>query len=145
MNVRTKSIVTVGLFACFMVVVILVAILRGPIPAGQALGVAVAISPSEKDGENGQIITFTVTVTNTGTISDNYGLTVEDNTGWNLTLDDDFFRSVMPGENYATTLRVSIPGDAVSGTKSNVTVTVVSQVDPQVSVENSCRVHVVVD
>ncbi len=144
MNVRTKSVVTVGLLACFMVVVILVAILRGPIPAGQAPRVTVAISPSEKDGENGQIITFTVTVTNTGTISDNYGLTIEDDTGWNPTLDDDFFWNVMPGENYATTLRVSIPGDAVSGTEGNVTITVISQVDPQVSFENSCRVHVVV-
>lgn len=142
MDVRTKSIVTVGLFACFMAVVILIAILRGPIPLAKTM--TLVISPSEQDGENGQITTFAVTVTNTGTVSDNYGLTVKDNTGWNPTLDDDFFGNVMPGENYATILRVSIPGDAVSGTEGNVTITVVSQLDPQVSVENSCRVHVVV-
>lgn len=142
MNVRTKSIATVGSLACLMIVVISVAILRGPIPVGQAPGVALAVWPSEQDGENGQIVTFTVIVKNAGTIPDNYELTVEDNTGWSPTLDDDFFWNVMPGENYATTLRVSIPGEAVSGTEDNIIITVISQADSQVSVKNSCRVHV---
>lgn len=143
MSVRTKSIVTVSSLTCLMVVVILVAILRGPIPVGQAPEVTVAISPSEQDGENGQIVTFTVTITNLGNISDNYDLSVSDNAGWSLTLDENLFEDVAPNDNRATTLSITIPVSAESCTYDRGTVTVTSQVDPQVSAENSCRVHVV--
>jgi cysteinyl-tRNA synthetase len=141
MNVRTKSIVTVGSLACLMVVVISVAILRGPIPLTKTT--TLVISPIEQDGENGQIVTFTVTVTNTGTISDNYDLSVSDNAGWGLTLDSYLLEDVAPDGSQVTTLTVTIPGSAENCTYDRVTVIVTSRVDPKVSAENSCGVHVV--
>jgi subtilase family serine protease len=97
--------------------------------------VGVSISPGENQAENGQTVTFTVKVNNTGNASDNYNLTASDNDNWGPTLDDNRFENVPPSENRTTTLRVHIPDNAVLGTFDNITVTVVSQGNP--SVENS--------
>ena len=101
-------------------------------------GVEVSISPSENGAENGQTVTFTVTVKNTGINPDNYNLTVIDNAGWGLTLDNNRFENVLFGENRKTTLRVAIPDNATLGTHDNITLTATSQGDPSVKENTSC-------
>jgi len=100
--------------------------------------VGVSISPSENYAENGQTVTFTVAVKNTGIDTDNYDLTVIDNDNWRLTLDNNRFENVLSGENRTTMLRVAIPDNATSGTYDNITVTATSQGDPSVENDASC-------
>ncbi|GAI40231.1 unnamed protein product, partial [marine sediment metagenome] len=104
-------------------------------------GVEVAISPSENSGPPGETLTYTVTVTNTGDVADNYDLTIGDNAGWvdNITLLENLLE-VPPGENETTTLTVTVPEDAVPCTEDNVTVTATS-VDDAVSDSASCIAH----
>jgi hypothetical protein len=45
-------------------------------------GVDVTITPHENRGENGDIVTFRVTLRNTGTVWDNFNLTLSDDGGW---------------------------------------------------------------
>ena len=101
-------------------------------------GVDVSISPSENHAENGQTVTFTVAVKNTGINTDNYDLTVIDNDNWGPTLDNNRLENILSGENRMTTLRVAIPDNAPSGTCDNITVTATSQGDPSVENGASC-------
>jgi len=98
----------------------------------------VSISPSENHAENGKTATFTVTVKNMGVNTDNYDLSVIDNSGWGLTLDNNRFENVLFGENKTTTLRVAIPDNAPPGKTDNITVTATSQGDPEVGKNASC-------
>jgi hypothetical protein len=85
---------------------------------------------------------YTVTVTNTGNVDDNYDLSVGDNEGWgdNIQLDNSML-TVPSGENRTTTLRVHIPDNTTPCTRDNITVTATSQADPTVSDNDSCIAH----
>jgi len=109
-------------------------------------GVSVSISPYYQSGPNGTTLTYTVTVNNTGSVPDNYVLTVSDNAGWgdNIWLDDNQFLNVPQGENRTTTLRVRIPGDATGCTEDNIWVKATSQGDNTVSDNDSCIAHVTI-
>lgn len=104
----------------------------------------VLISPSENSAENGQSVTFTVTVKNIGVLADNYTLENIDNQGWPLALDNYFFENVPPGENRTTTLTVWIPENAIGCTRDNIMIIATSQGDPSVSDNENCIVHVLV-
>jgi hypothetical protein len=52
------------------------------IPLITAGGVSVSISPGDNSGANGATLTYTVTVSNNGDVSDNYVLTTSDDAGW---------------------------------------------------------------
>ena len=84
--------------------------------------VEVSISPEEISALHGENLTYTVTVTNTGTVNNVYDLTVVDNEGWSPTLDDSSL-SIPFDENRTTTLRVHIPENAIGCTQDNITVT----------------------
>jgi len=104
-------------------------------------GVNVSISPGYKSGPNGATLTYTATVNNTGTVPDNYSLTVTDNAGWSP--------SVLPttlnlsaGSSGDATLSVTVPDDAAELAQDNITVTATSQTDNTVNDSNSCIAQV---
>ena len=104
-------------------------------------GVSVWISPSENSGPPGATLEYIVTVKNTGTLEDNYSLTVSDDAGWSPLLSENRFEKVPPGEDNTTTLNVMIPGDAEPSTEDNITITVTSQADTNVSDLDTCIAH----
>jgi len=106
--------------------------------------VKVSISPENRSGWPKENLTYTVTVKNTGTVKDNYSLTVRDNENWNPKLSDNLLTNIGPGENGVVTLTVTVPATAENGTKDKVTVTATSKENVQVSAENSCTATAVV-
>jgi parallel beta-helix repeat protein len=107
------------------------------------LPIWVLISPSENHGLPGATLIYTFTVKNIGEKADNYALRISDTENWpNLALDDNLIRNVAPGENRTTTLRVTIPGNAVGGTRDNITVTATSLENVKVSDSVTCTAFV---
>jgi len=104
-------------------------------------GVEVSISPDCKEGLPRDTFSYTVTVVNTGNIIDSYALTVNDNTGWGPSISPTWL-VVLPGENRATTLTVTIPENARGCTRDTITVAATSQTDSMVSDNYSCVAHV---
>ena len=107
------------------------------------LGVNVSISPSYQSGFNGENLTYTVTVTNTGNVSDNYDLTVSDELGWGPIVSPTTFE-VPAGENRTATLSVIVSENASGCTLDNITVVATSQADNTVSDSDSCIAHVTI-
>jgi uncharacterized membrane protein len=106
-------------------------------------GVSVGISPAEGNAGPGENATFTVTVTNTGGVADNYNLTVGDNSGWRLTLSGNSLLNVENGASRTVRLVVTIPENAEPYTNDNVTVTARSRTDNTVENSASCVAHCV--
>jgi len=102
--------------------------------------VAVSILPNENSGPPRTMLSYIVTVTNTGDVEDNYDLTVRDNAGWGPALSDNSL-TVPAGENRTATLSVTIPENAIPSTKDNIVVRATSQADNRVSAENSAIAH----
>jgi uncharacterized membrane protein len=91
--------------------------------------VSVSISPSSQSGATGATLNYTVTVTNTGDVLDNYSLTVSDTANW-LTSISPTALELDAGSTGSSTLTVTVPSlivtgpsDEVSGIIDNVTVT----------------------
>ncbi|MDI6820298.1 MAG: S8 family serine peptidase [Candidatus Hodarchaeaceae archaeon] len=84
-------------------------------------GVEASISPSEKSGPPGEVLDYIVTVVNTGNVSDNYILTVSDNSGWGPSVQPTSL-SVLAGENGVATLSVVVPENSAPYAEDNITV-----------------------
>jgi len=100
--------------------------------------VSVSISPSYENGPNNATLTYTVTVNNTGDVSDNYILTYNDNAGWSPSLSKTSIVVAPGASDNTTTLSVTIPSDAIGGTVDNIKVTATSQTDNTVSGSSGC-------
>jgi hypothetical protein len=99
----------------------------------------VSISPASQVRIPGSTLNYTVTVANIGNVdNDNYVLTVTDNENWAPTLDENRFENVSPGENRTTTLRITIPENAAADINDNISVTVRSQEDTNVTDTATC-------
>jgi len=105
-------------------------------------GVAVSISPPYQSILVGENFTFTVKVTNTGSVSDNYNLTKGDNAGWTLNIQSTI-GPISPGASQDVTLTVTIPATAENNARDNVRVKATSQTDNTVENEDSCIAHAV--
>jgi len=117
----------------------------GMVQAGLVIAtksVEVSVSPSYQSSMPGATLIYTVTVKNTENVSDNYFLENTDNIGWSLSLDNNLL-AIPAGENRTTTLRVTIPENAVSCTEDNISVTVTSLTDNTVENSASCIAHAV--
>jgi uncharacterized repeat protein (TIGR01451 family) len=100
--------------------------------------VEVSISPSSQSGVNGEALTYTVTVINTGNVSDNYSLTATDNAGWSPILSPTSL-TISAGSSRTAMLSVAIPLNAVGGTIDNISVTTNGT---GVSASSSCTAQV---
>ena len=105
-----------------------------------SMGVNISISPGYQENLPGGNLEYTATIKNIGNVADNYSLENFDNENWALTLDNDLL-TIPAGENRKTTLRVTIPENAENCTRDNITVTVTSQENAQVSDSASCIAH----
>jgi len=104
-------------------------------------GVDVSISPSYRSDIPTVILTYTVTIVNTGNTEDNYDLTVSDNENWGPTLDNYRFEGVLPRGSKETTLSVIVPSAARPCENDNIIVTAISQGDNTVRDNASCIAH----
>jgi len=108
--------------------------------AAMVRGVEISISPSYQSGLNGETLDYTVTVSNTGNVDDNYDLIAQDNENWSLGIASSI--TVPAFENRTTVLTVTIPDNATGCTEDNITVAATSQADNTVSDNDSCTAHV---
>ena len=112
-------------------------VITGSLSGG--MGVSVSISPSENSGMPETTLTYTVVTRNVGTAADNYILSVSDNENWGPTLDDNLFLNVGPGENGTTTLRITVPVDALDNAQDLITVTATSQENAAIKDNETCK------
>jgi len=91
-----------------------------PPPPGK--GVAVTITPASQSGDPGEVLNFSVTVTNTGTDRDTFNLEATDTEGWGPTL---AITSTTLDGGAPRTIRLSIeiPDNAAEGDSTTITVT----------------------
>lgn len=106
-------------------------------------GVEVSISPPEDGAGPCNWLEYTVTLTNTGNVDDNYLLSWSDNTGWgdNIWLEDNSLSAAKCGGENSTTLHVHIPECTEGCTEDTITVIATSMADNTVSDNDSCIAH----
>jgi len=85
-------------------------------------GVRVLIDPTSKSGAQGENVTFTVTVTNTGDNVDAFRLKATDTENWGPTLSVSSI-TLAEGESETVELRITIPDNATKGASTTITVT----------------------
>ncbi len=102
--------------------------------------VVVSISPSYQSAQPSTTLNYTVTVTNTGDVVDNYALSASDNAGWGASVSPESL-ILFPGASDNATLSVTVPEHAVSCTEDNIRVIVTSQADNTVSDFDTCVAH----
>lgn len=96
-----------------------------------AAAYGVALSPDDyKAGLAGETVTYTLTITNSGKVTDTYGLTLAGN-AWTTVLSNSSL-TLGPAASSAFVALVSIPADALSGSEDVVTVTATSAGNPTV-------------
>ena len=101
--------------------------------------VGVVISPVRLSAMPGGTLSYTVTVTNTGNVWDNYSLAASDTAGWSPTVSPPTMALAM-GQSDNATLSVTV-ADVAPCTEDNVTVTATSSENAEVSDNDSCIAH----
>jgi serine protease AprX len=88
----------------------------------------------------GETVTYTHTLTNSGSITDTYTLSSVSGEGWTATVNSPV--TLGPGENATVTVVLTVPADAVDGTVDTLTVIATSQTrdDVSASVSNTTTV-----
>ena len=100
-------------------------------------GVEVSIFPSSKSGALGESLIYTVTVTNTGDVTEDYDLSKIDTLGWSLTLQLSV-AGIEPNEERQVTLTVVISPTAENNASDSITVTATSSEDNTIKDSASC-------
>ena len=103
--------------------------------------VEVSVLENYQENENGGTLAYTVMVTNTGNVPDNYALEKIDTMGWGLSISEDLLE-VENGMSENVTLTVVIPDNAIGRTLNNITVTATSQENENVWDSGSCLAQV---
>jgi uncharacterized membrane protein len=84
-------------------------------------------------------LTYTVTIKNTGNVSDNYNLTVNDNASpsWSPSVSPTSI-ALGAGASGNATLSVTIPAGTAEGARDNIKIRATSRIDNTIENENSC-------
>jgi uncharacterized repeat protein (TIGR01451 family) len=90
-------------------------------PPTEQRGVQVAITPATQTGKPGGVLTYTVTVKNTGNVADNYTLSATDTLGWGPTISPTALTLAAGAEGTAT-LSITIPTNAENRDSTTITV-----------------------
>jgi hypothetical protein len=93
-------------------------------------GVELAPATAAQSGEPGDMVAYTLTITNTGNVSDTFTLMASGN-DWDVDLPDDV--ELGAGESTTFAVTVTIPANAEDGDMDTVTVTATSTGDPDQS------------
>jgi len=101
----------------------------------------VSISPDYQSGRSGEILEYTVTITNKCDIDSEYTLSIETNVGWDPILGDTSLE-IPAGENCTTALSVTIPRHSEPGTECAIMVAVTSQTDSRIIGKDNCIAHI---
>ena len=104
--------------------------------------IEVSISPNSKSGLPGENVTFTVTVTNSGPVDDNYTLNPTSITGWTPRIEPASL-ALAAGASGEAILSITIPSDVRKNILVPIDVDVRSTVDPGVFSIGKCTVSVV--
>ena len=96
----------------------------------ETLGVLLA-ADSAATATPGQVVTYTHTLTNSGSITDTFDLSYSSSEGWAASVGGPV--SVGPGEATVVWVILSVPTDTISGTVDTLTVTATSQTNTTVS------------
>ncbi|MCP5098346.1 MAG: hypothetical protein GY943_22585, partial [Chloroflexi bacterium] len=100
---------------------------------GSVATLLVDIAPNNSSSADaGTTIQYQHTITNTGTITDDYTITAVSSEGWSITLLTEHV-TLAPGDTAIISVRVMVPGTAVGNTVDTTTVTVTSDTDNAVS------------
>jgi uncharacterized repeat protein (TIGR01451 family) len=103
----------------------------------------VSITPDYLENLIGENLTFIVTITNTGSIIDNFLLTAVDNAGWGPTLSDSWVW-LENGTSENVLLQVTIPENAENFAFDKITVTAASAENENIAASASCTAHALV-
>ena len=95
--------------------------------AANVYGLELTAETIAQTGFTGSVVTYTLTLTNSGNFTDTFALSIEDNE-WVVTLPD--MVTVAAGEAATIVVSVAIPADATNDTVDTVTITAVSSGDP---------------
>ncbi|MGC9399509.1 MAG: M14 family zinc carboxypeptidase [Anaerolineae bacterium] len=101
-------------------------------PVTQTSVMELTVTPDHRVALPGTPVTYTVTLTNTGQVSDIFDVTLAGNV-WPTEVVSDTVGPLAPGASASLTLTVTIPVDAGDGDSDTVTVTAALQDDPQES------------
>ena len=106
-------------------------------------GVEASISPIHQGGLLGETLEYTITIKNEGNVEDNYDLTVADDAGWSLNLENTSL--IVPACGCRTTMfsvaiprNIAIPDNVENHTSDSITVTATSQTDNTVKDNADC-------
>jgi len=103
--------------------------------------VQVSISPEDQSGLPSEMLTYTITVKNTGEVGDTYDLSVSDTGGWGATLSENLL--IIPeNENRTASVIVIVPSGAVKDESTVITVVATSRADPSASDSDTCTAKV---
>ncbi len=100
-----------------------------------AYGVSLAETTQDRSGLPGQVVTYTVTVQNSGTVTDSYALTLS---GHNWSSQGPATVGPIPLRgSESVVVSVTIPAQAAPGERDTVTVNLTSQTDPEAQIKGS--------
>ncbi|MCP4358554.1 MAG: choice-of-anchor B family protein [Chloroflexi bacterium] len=93
-------------------------------------GVAIDTETTSLSGNLGDVLNYTVWVTNTGNVTDTYDLAL--NSGWSSSLSSNQL-SVQPANSTAVTAHITVPSNAAAGDLDTATLDITSQMDSIIS------------
>jgi parallel beta-helix repeat protein len=106
------------------------------VAAPPTAGVEISISPTTRSGSPGTKLSYTVTVTNTGSATDTFDLSIHGGTGWSPKLSNGSL-TLDAGTSGDVTLEVTVPIWAATGQSTTITITATSMADLSVSASTS--------
>ncbi|HOJ31715.1 MAG TPA: hypothetical protein PLP13_06780 [bacterium] len=105
-------------------------------------GFVQVFAPAEQTGNPGDTINYQFVVANYQSIDDTFDLVLTSSAGWQTSLPDGNTINISAGNSAIVNATVTIPANALPGATDNLTLTVTSQTDQQVTNQDSVTTRV---